>query len=374
LLSEVEQMKTYNSHVESLALQSIADKYPSVRSFGFRILANGGNMQVIKHIKPRLLSKNESTRKEAEKCMKAIQQGDPNSFFEKPSIWKRWLKFGFYALFICPFLLSCDKTPSHPESAPDQNDRSNLMESRMAFLMDSMELRGSVMFYRLGDEKYFGYNKNRWDSAFLPASTFKIVNTLIGLETGVLPDSSHIFKWDGAPRDMSQWDSDLSLRQALKVSCVPCFQELARNIGTDRMNQYLSKLDYGHMSVDTATIDKFWLEGNSRISSREQMNFIHHLYAEDLPVKKECIRKTKDLLFIHDNDSYKIYGKTGWSIRDGFNVGWFVGWFTSDDQTILVVSNVEPKDPNHSEPIMKGRLGVSLAIAKELKLLPSSIY
>src|ERR1700752_2839304 len=45
------------------------------------------------------------------------------------------------------------------------------------------------------------YNKKRFaDSSFLPASTFKIINSLIGLQTGEITNDSMIIKWDSVKR------------------------------------------------------------------------------------------------------------------------------------------------------------------------------
>src|ERR687892_537070 len=52
-----------------------------------------------------------------------------------------------------------------------------------------------------GTGEFTVYNLPRYrDSAYLPASTFKIVNSLIGLQTGKIVDDSMVIKWDGIDR------------------------------------------------------------------------------------------------------------------------------------------------------------------------------
>src|SRR5215217_7979575 len=52
-----------------------------------------------------------------------------------------------------------------------------------------------------GTGEFTVYNLPRFrDSLFLPASTFKIVNALIGLQTGVISSDSMVIKWDGISR------------------------------------------------------------------------------------------------------------------------------------------------------------------------------
>ena len=49
-----------------------------------------------------------------------------------------------------------------------------------------------------GTGQFTVYNLSRYrDSAYLPASTFKIVSSLIGLQTGKISNDSMIIKWDG---------------------------------------------------------------------------------------------------------------------------------------------------------------------------------
>ena len=107
--------------------------------------------------------------------------------------------------------------------------------------------------------------------ARLPASTFKIVNTIVGLETGIIISDTSLFLWDGRARRLKQWDKNLTLAQAFKVSCVPCYQELARGVGYDRMKLKMESFKYGEMVFDTSSIDRFWLEGESKISQFGQI-------------------------------------------------------------------------------------------------------
>ncbi|MFZ4526069.1 MAG: penicillin-binding transpeptidase domain-containing protein [Chlorobium sp.] len=76
-----------------------------------------------------------------------------------------------------------------------------------------------------------------------PCSTFKIVNALVGLETGILtsPDEQ-FYRWDGVERSIPVWNRDLNLREAFQASCVPAFQSLARQIGAERMQHWIDSL------------------------------------------------------------------------------------------------------------------------------------
>ena len=73
----------------------------------------------------------------------------------------------------------------------------------------------------------------------------------------------------------------MSLHDAIRISNVPVYQELARRIGLDRMSENLALLDYGN--EDTGTIvDMFWLQGPLKISALEQAKFLARLAQERL--------------------------------------------------------------------------------------------
>jgi len=108
------------------------------------------------------------------------------------------------------------------------------------------------------------YNMAIDTARFLPASTFKIVNSLIGLETNVITDENMVIKWDGITRWNPDWNKDMSMKEAFKVSCVPYYQEVARRIGKDNMKLWIDSLHYGNMDL-SSRIDTFWLDNSLKI-------------------------------------------------------------------------------------------------------------
>ena len=52
---------------------------------------------------------------------------------------------------------------------------------------DSAGVKGCFGLFNNGENNFIIYNLSRYrDSAYTPASTFKIVNSLIGIQTGVI--------------------------------------------------------------------------------------------------------------------------------------------------------------------------------------------
>jgi len=151
----------------------------------------------------------------------------------------------FFFLF---FILSCagEKATTPNDQKVETSDR----VTNVAFqtILDSADLKGAILIFDPINNKYFSNDFTWSEKGQLPASTFKIPNSMIALETGVVANDSTLFKWDGKKRAFKIWEQDLIFRNAFKYSCVPCYQEIARGIGVDRMKEYLEILEYGKFS------------------------------------------------------------------------------------------------------------------------------
>jgi beta-lactamase class D len=210
-------------------------------------------------------------------------------------------------------------------------------------ILDSADVTGAILVFDPAKNTYYSNDFSWCESGHLPASTFKIPNSIIALETGVMESDSTLIKWSGEKRRLPVWEHDMTFRDAFHLSCVPCYQEIARKIGVQQMKEYLSKFDYGHMIVDSASIDLFWLEGDSKISQFEQIDFLYRFYNSKLPVSARAENIMKRLMVIEENDTIILSGKTGWSIRNGNNNGWFVGYLKKGEEVLFFATNIDPK-------------------------------
>lgn len=176
-----------------------------------------------------------------------------------------------------------------------------------------------------------------------------------------------MFLWDGEPRSLEIWNQDLSFHDAFHYSCVPCYQEIARAIGPERMNEHLKKLDYGKMLVDSSNIDTFWLEGESKITQFEQIDFLRRFYFEKTGISDRTNKIMKDLMVIEQDSSGTLSGKTGWVTRNGNNTGWFVGYYVEKDGNILfVATNIQPEEDFNMDMFPVIRKEISM---KALKMI-----
>ena len=168
-----------------------------------------------------------------------------------------------------------------------------------------------------------------------PCSTFKIWNTLIGLEKGIISSPEDAFyKWDGEIRFIPEWNKDMTLKEAFQASCVPAFQDLARKIGPEEMRLWIDKIDYGDRDTSSG-IDVFWLPAKGRktilISPADQAGLICKLITGKLPFSEKSRAVLKDIMTVKKTERGVLYGKTGSGSDDNgkFNLGWFVGYVES---------------------------------------------
>lgn len=219
------------------------------------------------------------------------------------------------------------------------NNIQNEDEAWSKFFSDN-HVKGTFALYDNGHGTFSICNLGWYkDSAFLPASTFKIVNSLIGLETGIINNENMVIKWDGVHR-RAEWDKDLTMKEAFAVSAVPYYQEVARRIGKDTMQRWLDSLHYGSTKI-TSNIDTFWLDNSLKITPDEQLGLVQALYFDKLPFQKRTMNLVKSVMIRESNSAYTLSYKTGYGYASNGNaVGWVVGWIEENKHPYFFVLNI----------------------------------
>jgi len=231
-------------------------------------------------------------------------------------------------------------------------------------------MNGAFVLYDAAGNRFIRHNPEQCSRRLSPASTFKILNSLIGLETGVIPDEHYIIPWDSVRRSVADWNRSHDLETAIRHSVVWYYQELARRVGTERMNEFVQRANYGNMDV-SGPIDRFWLGSSLLISANEQIEFLKRLHDDALPFSKRSMGIVRRILVLEQTGEYVLRGKTGFSI-DAANsgAGWFVGYLERGGQIYYFATNiVSCRGASDTDRIMAARKPVTLAILKELGLL-----
>ena len=185
---------------------------------------------------------------------------------------------------------------------------------------------GTAVVYDEAVDTWHVYDRARAETPLLPASTFKLFNALVGLETGAVRDEHEVTKWDGVKRWNPDWNQDTDLALGLRNSTVWFYQAMARRIGQARMQEWIDKAGYGNRDIGGG-IDQFWLSGKLRISAVQQIEFLRRLAAGTLPFSARSQEIVRRISILDQDGERVLHGKTGWKSTPGeADYGWFVGW------------------------------------------------
>lgn len=211
------------------------------------------------------------------------------------------------------------------------------------------------------------WNPDRAARRMPPASTFKIPNAAIALETGVADGPDFALPWDPVrdPRRTdwpAAWAGPQTLRSAFRESCVWYFQELARRIGRERMSSWISKLAYGSARV-TGPTDRFWLDGSLVISADEQVDFLERMLSGRLGFSARTTAAVREIAALEKVGDADLSGKTGtMPARGGTQLTWIVGWVETGGKTFVYALNADaPKATSWSRAERVARVKELLA-------------
>lgn len=231
-------------------------------------------------------------------------------------------------------------------------------------LFRQFEVEGTFVAFSPANGSMTVVNPERAQKRFIPASTFKIANSLIALETKTVADEHEIIPFGGKPQPVKIWQQDMSMRMAIKVSNVPVYQELARRIGVEKYEFWLGKLNYGNHQVGS-DVETFWLKGPLKISAVEQAKFLAKLARNELPLSVRSQTIVSEITKLRSGKTQTLHAKTGWSAATTPQIGWFVGWISSDSGVRTFALNIDI----HSKADAKKRKPLALALLKKMQIL-----
>jgi metallo-beta-lactamase class B len=221
-------------------------------------------------------------------------------------------------------------------------------------LFSKRGIQGTLLVHDVSTNVYTVHDRQRAETRFIPASTFKIPNTLIGLATGTVASVDTILPYGGGTTRRPEWAHDMSLRDAIKISNVPVYQGMARRIGLPAMRANVERLNYGNRDIG-ATVDTFWLEGPLKISALEQTAFLEKLAQDQLPFPKDAMAAVRDIT--RQPGTADLHSKTGWGSGPVKNVdlGWWVGWINKDGRLYSFALNIDIPDNAEDQRVALGK-------------------
>jgi beta-lactamase class D len=256
---------------------------------------------------------------------------------------------------------------------------------------DGKPISGAFVCYNQAANSFTRHDTARCARRFSPFATFDVANSLIGLETAAIPDTSTIINWDRKKyppteswmRNTPQWLENQTMRTALQYSVLWYYRELSRRVGERDMKRYVELFGYGNKDVSGGFFAKpvadvcwqgGWAGGSLRVSADEQVSFLRRVVERQLPVGVVNINMVKDLLTLEETDRYRLCGKAGSGLESatGKVLGWFVGWVEStsvsnEKNTYYFALNL---DGATLSAVRDNRIVIAKRLLKELGALP----
>jgi beta-lactamase class D len=229
-----------------------------------------------------------------------------------------------------------------------------------------------------GSITVFDFKNKRWiysDTAdakreTLPASTFKVINLLIALETGVIKDENDMVKWIGKT-DTTLYGyrpdiyKDMTVKEAFEVSAGWVFVELAKKIGKKRYQQYLKRCGYGNINLSEPGTD-FWNFGPFAISPINQVALLVKVYNSQLPFSKRNLSVLKRVMVTEKTSKYIIRSKTGWTRWQGEDIGWWVGYVERNENVYFFATRLIKKRTDSNPRFGECRKTITKTVLKQL--------
>lgn len=198
---------------------------------------------------------------------------------------------------------------------------------------------GTAVLYEPARDRYSIYNPTLAQVRRSPCSTFKIISSLIALESGVIVPGDSTLRWSGERFWNPDWNRDMDFPAAFRTSCVWYFRQIIDTIGQPRMQQALATLDYGNCDIsdwqgrlntnnDNPVLTGFWIESSLKISPKEQVDVMARIFGDDSPYAPQTLEQLQQVMLVSEpTEALAIYGKTGMGKAEGVVVdAWFTGF------------------------------------------------
>lgn len=232
------------------------------------------------------------------------------------------------------------------------------------------KVKGSITLY--------DYNKQQWlfsDSmdalhATQPASTFKVINLLIALETGVIKDENEVVPWVGTTDTVlygyrPDIYHDMTVKEAFQVSAGWVFIELAKRVGRKRYRKYLEQCHYGNGDLSEKGAD-FWNFGSFGVSPRNQVEFLIKVFEHKLPFSPRTMDILKQVMVTEDAGGQVLRSKTGWTRVDGNDIGWWIGYEVKGERTVFFATRIIKRRSEQNPDFGACRKKITLSILQQL--------
>ena len=235
-------------------------------------------------------------------------------------------------------------------------------------IFDENKITGSITIYDYKNKIWIYSDEEDSKARRLPASTFKIPNSLIFLEERVVKDENELMEWDGIKRYNENWNTDLNMKEAFRYSALWFYMKGAGQRKSEKYKEYLKEFSYGNQIVPEKT-NSFWIDRSLAISPEEQINFLINLYEEKFSLSEKTYKIVKNIMINEETSKYTLRGKTGWG-RDGAeNVIWYVGYIETGENVYFFATRIINNSEERNSYLLELRKKITMDAFNELGII-----
>lgn len=170
---------------------------------------------------------------------------------------------------------------------------------------------------------------------YAPGPTFHLVDALIGLEIGTIPDISSTLFSDSS--DLSECNGANNLLTAFRSSCDNWFVQLNQLMDLQKFKFLLDTMGYASGkggSILKGISGTFWNDSIAKVTADEQLGLVKKLYFNKLPLQKRTQEEAKKIMIKEADPNYSKFFVAGG--------GWIIGWIEENQHPYFFSLYAQP--------------------------------
>ncbi|MGL4911028.1 MAG: penicillin-binding transpeptidase domain-containing protein [Romboutsia sp.] len=255
-----------------------------------------------------------------------------------------------------------DNGNSDNKDIKNEEIKTTIIENEVDYSDSFNGINGCAVFYSPDENRYDIYNEELINEQISPYSTFKIINSLMGLSQGVVTSADSKLGYDGKVHWREEWNKDITFEEAFKESCVWYYEKIMDSLDREYVQQTLKDLNYGNSDISAwgeEGHNTFWISSSLKISPIEQIKVLANIFEGKTSFENKDIALVKEFMLVESDEDYSIYGKNG-SAKD--TNSWFTGFVEKNGKRTYFAVRINDESQKLAGAVAKG---IAIDIVKE---------
>ena len=234
----------------------------------------------------------------------------------------------------------------------------------------AQDTEGAFVLLEIGsDEPPLVYNIARARLRVPPADTYKILASLIFLETDVVGSIEEEITWRGGGRDVPLMARTQTLKTAFERPVDWVYAQLGDDVGADRIEVWTTRAGYGNENTRSLS-GPMWRDGTLTVTPFDQAEFMAELFGDQHPFDRYAAFDVMELMTQESGDGWTLTSYAATAYADGVPFGWLIGSLETDEGSWAFAMNTDLVEGEFL--VTDRRTAVTKAILDSMDILPAS--